>query len=388
LHNNLLIVIDSLTRNNGAHVATRAMIAALRKRGVSVDLLLGLRTDDVEGIEDVSQYELQEPKRGFRWLVSGVCRRMKLAPVPRWVMDPWGKARRLMRQYDTILVVGENSHFRYLVSGVKGPRKVVFVHNDYVVWKTSCGWAIEDARFDRLIYRGFDVVAVVGQPNADRFAAHYPEFASKTRAFHNLFYFDKNVLQKRNGNSTPQLQLPTTTKIVTISRVEWGLQKMTDRIVRVAGELKRRGCVFDWSVYGRGSVRDEEKLKELAKKENVNDKLHFVGYTNNPLAALAQSDVHVLLSAFEGVPNVIFEAQMLGVPCISTDVGAVREMIEDGKTGIVLPQDENVVVGRLEYVLKNSKMLSSWKRNLIGYHYDNDKVLGEYREILNVAYGN
>jgi len=101
----LLIGIDSLTRNNGAHVATRAMITALRERGVSIDLMMGCRTDDVAGLEGVRQHVLKKPTSGLRWFVAGLYRRFKLAPVPRWVMDPFGKARRLMRQYDTILVV-------------------------------------------------------------------------------------------------------------------------------------------------------------------------------------------------------------------------------------------------------------------------------------------
>lgn len=376
----ILIVCDSLGCNNGAHVATRRMIAALRGRGVAIDLLLGCRTDDAEGLEGVRQYELPKPQRGLRWFVQGVYRRFRLGPTPRWVLDPWGWARRLMRTYDTVLVVGENSRFRCLVTGVKGPRKVVFIHTDYVNWKDSCGWAIEDSRYDRRIYRGFDVIAVVGQANADRFVSYYPEFKDKVRAFHNLF----DCPPVRTGDVGRLIG--SRVELVTVSRLEFGPQKVTERIVRVAGELKRRGCDFEWRIYGRGSAEAEAALRDLAKREDVADRLIFAGFVKDVRAVLAQADLHVLLSAYEGEPNVIVEALSLGVPCVSTDVGAVREMLDDGRLGLIVSQEEKEIADAIESLMKDPQKISALKRNLAGYRYDNDKVLEEYRQILGLTY--
>jgi len=373
----LLIVIDSLTRNNGAHVATRAMIAALRKRGVVIDLLLGRRTDDVEGLEGVDQYEFQEPQRGFRWFISGIYRRLKLAPAPRWVLDSRGNAHRLMRRYDTVLVVGENSHFRYLVSGVKGSRKVVFIHTDYVNWKTSCNWAVEDSRFDRQIYRGFDVIAIVGKANAARFSDYYPEFKDKVCAFHNLFNANTSAIHPKHSTAA-------ILKIVTMSRLEIAPQKKIDRIVRVAAELKRRGCQFDWTIYGKGTPDAEVILMKMLRENNVLDVLHLGGFTNDVQNILAGADLHILLSAYEGEPNVIIEAQMLGVPCIATDVGAVREMVDDGISGMIVPQNEKQIVDMLEQVFLHTDKICEWKKNLSGYKYDNENVLSEYHKILDL----
>ena len=56
-------------------------------------------------------------------------------------------------------------------------------------------------------------------------------------------------------------------------------------------------------------------------------------------AAFAWADVLVLLSEFEGLPLTILEAQRAGVVPIATDVGAVNEAVEHGRTGILLPLD-------------------------------------------------
>lgn len=380
----LLVAMDSLTRGNGAHVATRAMVAALRARGVAVDLLLGRRTDDVRGLEGVTQLVLPEPSHGLRRLVQGLWRRLRLAPVPRWVRDPGGRMRRRMRRYDTVLVVGENSHFRPLVSGLKGPRKVVFIHTDYAAWRSSCGWAIEDSRFDRRIYRGFDAIAVVGRPNADRFAALFPELRDRVCAFHNLFAVGEGAPPPRVSlpapAAAPSVRAPV--RIVTLSRLEFFPPKKTDRLVRVAGALRRRGCAFTWTVYGSGAAADEARLRDLARAEGVADVLRFAGFTARPADALDGADLHVLLSAYEGAPNAVYEALLRHVPCVATDVGAVREMVANGVTGLVVPQDEAAIADRMEAVLKCPETIAAWKRNLADYAYDNEKVVSEYLEIL------
>jgi glycosyltransferase involved in cell wall biosynthesis len=57
---------------------------------------------------------------------------------------------------------------------------------------------------------------------------------------------------------------------------------------------------------------------------------------------LSWADVTVLLSDYEGVPLSILEAQRLGVVVIATDVGAVSEIIESGRNGILVDPKQAV----------------------------------------------
>ena len=60
-------------------------------------------------------------------------------------------------------------------------------------------------------------------------------------------------------------------------------------------------------------------------------------------ALLAQADVFVLASKIatdgdrDGLPNVLMEAQVLGVACLSTAVSAIPELITEGESGLVVP---------------------------------------------------
>jgi glycosyltransferase involved in cell wall biosynthesis len=50
-------------------------------------------------------------------------------------------------------------------------------------------------------------------------------------------------------------------------------------------------------------------------------------------------DAFVLTSAGEGLPNVLLEAQWVGTPIVTTDVGGAREAVSEGQTGFVGPND-------------------------------------------------
>jgi len=102
-------------------------------------------------------------------------------------------------------------------------------------------------------------------------------------------------------------------------------------------------------VVGEGPLAEEvRRLGERLAPGRV--RLH--GPTDDPGGVLAAADVLVLTSHTEGMPGVIIEALMRGVPVIATDVGAVRSMIADGVNGYVVPVgDTGAMVNALRKTL-------------------------------------
>lgn len=102
-------------------------------------------------------------------------------------------------------------------------------------------------------------------------------------------------------------------------------------------------------VAGKGPLLAD--LQELASQAGVASRLSFVGFRSDVLSCLAAADAVVLSSAWEGLPNVVLEALAVGTPVVTTDVGGVREVVEDGVSGfIVPPADSNALaeaMGRL-----------------------------------------
>lgn len=82
-----------------------------------------------------------------------------------------------------------------------------------------------------------------------------------------------------------------------------------------------------------GDGDGREKNEELAKSISS---VIFTGYRSDVYRFMSAADALVLPSLCEGCPNVVLEACACGAPVVASRVGAVPELIEDGKTGIIV----------------------------------------------------
>ncbi len=90
-------------------------------------------------------------------------------------------------------------------------------------------------------------------------------------------------------------------------------------------------------IYGMGE--EEISLREKAEELGLKDCVSFCGYISDVGAVLSKTQVYVLSSLYEGLPNSLMEALAAGVPSVSTDCpcGGPKMLIENHKNGILVP---------------------------------------------------
>ena len=86
---------------------------------------------------------------------------------------------------------------------------------------------------------------------------------------------------------------------------------------------------------GDGPERDA--LSQQAKTLGISDTVVFAGFQRDMAPYFAMARILALPSHSEGSPNVVLEAMAAGLPIAATNVGGVPEILEDGKTGLLLP---------------------------------------------------
>ena len=88
--------------------------------------------------------------------------------------------------------------------------------------------------------------------------------------------------------------------------------------------------------YGTGD--DMPKIEEMVRNKQLEKHVRFMGYTNTPEEVMLKSEVFVLTSDYEGIPNTLIEAMSIGMPVVSTDCdpGGARMLIEDGVNGLIV----------------------------------------------------
>jgi glycosyltransferase involved in cell wall biosynthesis len=94
-----------------------------------------------------------------------------------------------------------------------------------------------------------------------------------------------------------------------------------------------------------GDGPERNRLEALAR-DVAPARVHFTGVVANPADALSLADVLVLPSLTEGMPAVSIEAGLSGLPVVASDVGAVREVVLDGETGVVVPPGDSAALAR------------------------------------------
>lgn len=114
---------------------------------------------------------------------------------------------------------------------------------------------------------------------------------------------------------------------------------------------------------GNGEV---EKLKSIINEKGLQDIVKFKGWVSGKQKEelLNMSDVFVLPSYIEGVPISILEAESYGLAVISTKVGGIPEIVNDGSNGFLITAgDKNALFHSIIEIMSNKGMLENMKNH-------------------------
>ena len=105
-------------------------------------------------------------------------------------------------------------------------------------------------------------------------------------------------------------------------------------LLRALALLKAQHTKFRAVIAGDGPLRTD--LVALAASLGLDDRVEFIGERTDVEDVLASFDIFVLSSVSEGLSNTILEAMASGVPVIATRVGGAEELVDDGRTGLLI----------------------------------------------------
>lgn len=130
----------------------------------------------------------------------------------------------------------------------------------------------------------------------------------------------------------PQATISRKPHIVTLARLDpiKGLDLLQDALVDLPGVYA--------VVIGEGPER--ANLEERAKQLGLNERFKLLGWSDDARLLLNDADLFVLPSRAEGLPLAICEAMFAELAVIACDVGSVREVVDHGVTGLVVPADD------------------------------------------------
>jgi len=146
---------------------------------------------------------------------------------------------------------------------------------------------------------------------------------------------------------TSQIIIGTAGRLVELKGIEY--------LISAVATLRREFPALRVEIAGSGPQR--EKLEEAVAHAGLGEQVEFLGWIDDLASLLPRWDVFVMPSLEEGFPIAALDAMAAGLPVVATSVGGVPELIEDGKTGwLVPPRDAEALASRLRLLLCNTEL--------------------------------
>lgn len=147
----------------------------------------------------------------------------------------------------------------------------------------------------------------------------------------------------------PELGIPSDVPVVlTLGRL--AAEKNHAMLLRASATLAAEGVDHVVVLAGHGEL--EAALRGQAMDLRLGKRVVFAGKTCEPQSFYASADIFALPSRIEGMPNALMEAQLFGLPAVTTAGGGSAEVVVDGETAFVVPVgDEAAFVAALRRLL-------------------------------------
>jgi lipopolysaccharide biosynthesis glycosyltransferase/glycosyltransferase involved in cell wall biosynthesis len=286
-----------------------------------------------------------------------------------WEIQPF------MEMFDCVIVMSEGSFLREIVSGLKKPKKINWIHQCYADWYQRDDYNRWLSEKDAEIYSHFDTIVNLSPICLESFISVHPNLKNKAVAIRNFapdvdigfeFIGKKNLVDKDYLN------------IVTIARFH--VQKNIFGYLTIARMLKFAGVKFHWYIFGDGQPLKGE-FDSVVKLFNLENDIITPGNVHKPYPMLAQMDLFVLFSHYEGTPVTIEEAQLLGVPVIARNLGGTADMVINGENAVLVDGDETDCFRAIVDLINDKEKYNKIKSNLPIKKQDN-KILEQLLELF------
>lgn len=233
----------------------------------------------------------------------------------------------LSGEYDLAIAYMQGAATYYLRDRVKAGKKVAFVHNDLI----TSGY---DMTAEAVYYREMDHIFCVSKTVRERLLAAIPDVSEKAEIFYNIL--DEEEIRAKSLQKETLLPAWSSTgkeiRLLTLARLSY--MKGYDLAVEAMRLICRTNEAVRWYALGDGEER--KNIEKLIRKYGLEDRFILLGSVQNPYPYLADCDIYVHVSRWEGYCTAISEAFVLEKPVIASCYDANREQLERNRRGILV----------------------------------------------------
>jgi glycosyltransferase involved in cell wall biosynthesis len=160
-------------------------------------------------------------------------------------------------------------------------------------------------------------------------------------------------------------------------------EKGHDVLIDAASHVLARFPDARFQLIGGGT--EHQRLVALADTRGVSHAVSFLGHSEAIPEQLAAADLFVLPSRSEALPNAVLEAMAGGLPVVASAVGGILEVIEEGKTGLLVPAgDSRALANAVSRLMSDGALatrLGAAARAHVEARYSFDRMVASFENI-------
>lgn len=109
----------------------------------------------------------------------------------------------------------------------------------------------------------------------------------------------------------------------------------------------------------------QSELVQTAATMGLSSRVHFPGFLSTPekLQAFEQADIFISTNSVDNAPVSILEAWAMGLPVVSTNIGGIADLVKDGETGLLVPDDDDAAMAQaIQSLVENPALAEKLSR--------------------------
>ena len=170
-------------------------------------------------------------------------------------------------------------------------------------------------------------------------------------------------------------------RIITVANLR--PEKSHETLIAAAAQLAGEFPDVQYQIVGDGPRRAE--LEALVRAHRLEDRVLFLGHREDVARLLGEADVFVLPSRSEAFPNGAIEAMAAGLPVVASAVGGLLDLIEPGRTGMLVPpEDADALAATLRELLSRPSLareLGDAAQTQVRQRYSFERMVGSFEEL-------
>lgn len=241
----------------------------------------------------------------------------------------------------------------------KKSKKLAWVHSDFTRCTGIFDWFISEKQTINA-YKQFDKIICVSEYAKNKFIERMG--------------INKNVIVRYNVNLCNEIIEKSNEKIdeiknsikFTICTVgHLGEAKGYDRLLEVHKMLIDEKLYHNLVIVGSGTSEEEKVLVDYINENKLNKTVYLMGQQENPYKYIANADLFVCSSRWEGFSTVISEATILKTPIVTTRVSGVDELFLDNEYGLITENNTESLYEGLKSILIDKDLYNYYKDKII-----------------------